>query len=81
MILENRPHIKPLMEHRRIVLRGVTPVFLGEGGIEEVFCSLFAIKATKDRSSLLDNIRTSGTQCITTPPKFVEKNPPGRVIS
>ena len=46
IMIEGMPHIPLLMEHRKSTLKGVTPLLLGEGGIEETFNTLFAIKRT-----------------------------------
>lgn len=52
LIMEKKPHISLLMDHRQNVLRGVSPLLMGEGGIEEAFNNLFAIKATKSSRQL-----------------------------
>ena len=46
IMLESRSHIPLLMEHRKNTVKGVIPLLLGEGGIEEAFNTLFAIKRT-----------------------------------
>ena len=51
-MMESRPHIGLLMEHRKNVMRGVLPLLLGEGGIEEAFNNLFAIKRTTKAGKL-----------------------------
>ena len=61
LLLENRPHIKLLEEHRAFTLRGVCryPMFNGPGAIQETFYELFALKRTKNNSNkscLLENI-------------------------
>lgn len=43
MMLESKPHVSLLMEHRRLVLKGVSPLLLGDGGVEEAFDNLFAL--------------------------------------
>ena len=44
IMMENRPHLTLLMEHKKESLKGILPLLLGEGGIEEAFNTLFAIK-------------------------------------
>jgi hypothetical protein len=46
LIAENRPHIPLLTEHRKNTLKGVVSLLLGEGGIEDAFTVLFAVKGT-----------------------------------
>ena len=45
IMMESRPHITLLMEHKKDVLRGILPLPLGEG-VKEAFNNLFAIKTT-----------------------------------
>ena len=52
LLVESNPYINLLGEHRQMVLWGVTPILLGDGGIEEAFCKLFSISIKqKDRNS------------------------------
>ena len=43
LLAESNPYINLLGEYRQMVLRGVSPILLGDGGIEEAFCKLFSI--------------------------------------
>ena len=52
LLVESNPYINLLGEHRQMVLRGLSPILLGDGGIEEAFCKLFSISMKhKDRNS------------------------------
>ena len=56
------PHLRLLEEHRDHVLRGCTPLLLGDGGINETFNSLFAMNGNKKSKNhrLSQSIRLLG---------------------
>ena len=70
LMMERRPHIYLLLEHRKTILRGVFPFFLGEGRIEETSNNLFALKSSKTGKQF----QRSLSQHMTSLPLFLQYN-------
>ena len=52
LLVESNSYINLLGEHRQMVLRGASPILLGDDSIEEALCKLFFISIKhKDRNS------------------------------
>ena len=56
LLIEHHAHINLLIKHRRMTLKGLTPLMLGEGGTEDTFKHPSAIKCGKGVYSLGDRI-------------------------